>query len=444
MTATNTETRDAIVVGGNMAGLTVAYLLGQYGYRTTLVERAPFLGGVDGSFTNEHGRIFDFGVHALDHNRCEFVSRLFERAVDQKFRRLPKKRGILLRDHLFPYNSPLEEWPDELRSMFKKGPIIDDLGTNPPTRQRLGEIYGPTFADFVFDEILASFPAEDKHKEFGIEESKLLVNIYPWFFPRVDRTGRKDNAHFKYQTKVRQEGGEHVIYPLTGGFSSFAEGIASRAREAGVEIEVGAKDLELKMDSTRRRVETVTANGRTLTAPRVYWCGPASVLMGLLDEPVFDANPEMFALGSFQFERPLACDFVELIGGAPKHLIKRASFPGKLQGGVDDLIQIEFHFPKGDANFGSDKDWWLESWLTSLRAIGIAQPDNEVKAFDLKLFPIHYNGFGIEGKPTPQVTLPEFPPDSNLRPVLPSYQRININTRLPLYLKFLAEDLTRS
>ncbi len=438
------ETRDALVVGGNLAGLTVAYLLGQYGYKTTLIERAPFLGGGDGSFTNEHGRIFDFGMHALDHGRSEFVSRLFEHAVEGKFRRLPKNRAILLRDSLIPYNTGPQDWPDELQALLKPGEIVDDLGSDPPTREALGKIYGPAFAGFIFDEVLSSFPAERKHLEFGVDESQLMTNIYPWFFPKVDRVGRSDSAHTKYQTRIRQDGGEHVIYPETGGFNGFAEGLAQRARDVGVDIEVGAKDLEVEMDPTSRHVRSIVANGRTLHAPRVYWCGPAGVLMGLLDQPVFDAVPETFALGSIQFERPLDCEFIELIGGSPEHLIKRASFPGKLQDGPDDLIQIEFHYPKGDPNYGTEKGWWHESWLNSLRKIGIAQPDNEVKALDLKLIPMHYNGFGIEGKPTPSVELPDLPADSNLRPVLPSYQHININTRLPLFLQYLTEDLTRA
>jgi protoporphyrinogen oxidase len=439
-----TEQRDAIVVGGNIAGLTIANLLGHYGYKTTLVERGRSLGGMDASFTNEHGRIFDFGVHALDHNRSEFVSRMFERAVDGRFRRLAKKRAILVRNHLIAYNTPPEGWPAELRAMLKPGRIVDDLGSDSPTRERLGEIYGQAYANFIFDEVLPSYPAEIAQRAFGVDDSKLLVNIYPWFFPKVERRGRDDNAHFKYQTKVRDVGGEYVIYPETGGFAGFANGIAEKARKAGVDIETGATDLEVKLDSTRRYVRSVRANGRILNAPRVYWCGPASVLMQLLGEPAFNATPETFALGSLQFERPLNCEYIEMICGDPEHLIKRASFPGKLQGTTDDTIQIEFYFPKGDTRYGTDKQWWEESWIQSLRRIGIAKPDNKVLDLDLKLFPIHYNSYGIEGKPTPRVVLPEIPADSNLRPVLPSYQRININTRLPLYLKFLADDLTRN
>ena len=338
MSSTNqaqpTEERDALVIGGNMQGITLAYLLGQYGYRTTLVERAPFLGGIDGSFENSQGRIFDFGVHALDHGRNEFVSNLFERAVKGRFRRLPKRRSLLLRGQLIPYNSPPEDWPGELRALLKPGRIVDDIGSDPPTRARLGEVYGPAFADFVFDEVLASYPAEDRQREYGVDESRLLANIYPWFFPRVERVRREDTTHHRYQSKVRAIGGEHVIYPEEGGFNGFALGLAEQAREAGVEVLVGARDLSVEMDAERRRVEHVVADGRRYSASRVYWCGPPKVLLDLLGEESFDATPETFILASFQFERPVLCQDLELLGGDPRHLIKRASFPGKLQGGT--------------------------------------------------------------------------------------------------------------
>jgi len=441
---TELETRDAIVIGGNAAALSIAYLLGSYGYRTTLVERAPFLGGNDASWRNENGRIFDYGVHALDHHRSEFVTRLFERAVDGRFRRLPKVRRLLLRGHLIPYNAPPEEWPADLRALMKPGEIVDDLAGAPPTREALGAIYGPAFADFVFDEVLASYPAEHAQLGYGVDESELLVNIYPWFFPRVERTTRDTNPHDRYQNRVRREGGEHVIYPEEGGFGGFMDGLADKARALGVEVEVGADDLHVDYDADAMRIREVRANGRRLASDRVYWCGPPKALMQMLGRPAFDATPEQFALGSLQFERPVDCDALEILGGDPAHHIKRASFPGKLQGGPDDLVQIEFHFPKGDARFGQDEAWWFESWTESLRALGVTRPDNEAVGFDLKLFPIHYNAYGIEGRPSPELELPELPPDTNLKPVATTYRRVNLNTRLPMYLELLARDLARN
>lgn len=437
--------RDAVVIGGNSAALSIAYLLGSYGYRTTLVERAPFLGGNDASWKNENGRVFDYGVHALDHGRSEFVTKLFEHAIDGRFRRHPKVRLLLLRGHLIPYNVGPEQWPEDLRALLKSGSIVDDLKGAKPTRAALGRIYGPGFADFIYDEVLASYPAEHAQIDYGVDESELLVNIYPWFFPKVERLTNEvgSDAHQRYQDRVRREGGEHVIYPEEGGFGAFMEGLADKARGLGVEIELGASDLEIDYDPESMSIRSVLANGRRLTSRRMYWCGPPKVLMQMLGEPAFDATPEQFALGSFQFERPLDCDAIEILGGDPRHLMKRVSFPGRLQGGANDLLQIEYHFPKGDARFGQDKNWWYETWLDSLREIGIAQPDNEVVSLDLKLFPIHYNAYGIEGRPSPELELPELPPDTNLKPVASTYRRVNLNTRLPHYLEFLARDLAR-
>jgi hypothetical protein len=437
------EERDALVVGGNMAGLAIAYLLGQYGYRTTLVEKAARLGGVDGSFVNGRGRSFDFGMHALDHMRAEFVTKLLTHAVRGRVRRLPKRRAIVLRGHLIPYNAPPSAWPAELRALLRAGPIVDDLGSAPPTRAALGRIYGAAFAAMIFDEALRSYPAECRHLDFGVDESALMVNVYPWFFPRVEREGRADDPHHRYQERVRREQDEHVIYPESGGFAGFAEGLAARAREAGVEILQGAGDLAFDMDPAARVVRSCTALGRTFSARRVYWCGPVGALCGLLGEEAPDVAPERFVLGSFQFARPVSCPYLELIVADPAHPINRASFPGKLHGEPDDLVQLEFAFPKASGAYGAGAEYWLETWLDSLRALGVVQRDNELVEFDLKSFPILYNSFGVDGQPMPELELNALPPTSNLRPVLPTIRKVNINTRLPQYLEFLARDLAR-
>lgn len=437
------EERSAIVIGGNMAGLTIAYLLGQYGYRTTLIERAPFLGGIDGSFPNGKGRLFDFGMHALDHMRSEFVSNLLSHAVDGEVRRLPKKRAIVLRGHVIPYNAPVEDWPQDLRALMKPGTIVDDLGGERPTRKALGKVYGSAFADMVIDDSLASTPSDARHLEFGVDEAELMENVYPWFFPGVAFAGRDDDPHHRYQSRVRKQGNEHVIYPRAGGFAGFVGGLARKAEAAGVEILLGAKDLDFDIDRSSMRVRSCSALGREFSAPRVYWCAPPGPLRELLGDDVPSYEPDTFVLGSFQFQRPVSCDFVEFIASDPSHPINRGSFPGKLHGEPDDLVQLEFAFPKGSDVYGTKREYWLETWLGALRGLGMVQVDNPVVDFDLKCVSILYNSYGIDGQPIPDVDLSSLPEDSNLRPVLPTVRKVNINTRLPQYLRFLAQDLTR-
>ena len=100
-----------------------------------------------------------FGMHALDHMRSEFVTNLLTQAVDGAVRKLPKRRAIVLRGHVIPYNAPADEWPEELRQMMKRGAIEDDLGGAPPTREALAAIYGAEFANMVVDDALTSTPS---------------------------------------------------------------------------------------------------------------------------------------------------------------------------------------------------------------------------------------------------------------------------------------------
>ena len=83
----------------------------------------------------------------------------------------------------------------------------------------------------------------------------------------------------------------------------------------------------------------------------------------------------------------------------------------------------------------------LERWVASLRRLGIVQPANSVVDFDLKNYSMICNCYGVEGRPMSIVEFGDIPADSNLRPVLPTMQKINISTRVPRYLQFLARDL---
>src|SRR6059058_4573922 len=54
----------AIVLGGGLSGCSAAYALAQAGLRVTVVERAPALGGLAGSFERE-GHFYPLGYHHI-------------------------------------------------------------------------------------------------------------------------------------------------------------------------------------------------------------------------------------------------------------------------------------------------------------------------------------------------------------------------------------------
>lgn len=438
-TEKSNEEFDALVVGGNIAGLALAYWLGQYGYRTALIEKAPRLGGIDGSFRNRNGRVFDFGLHALDYMRSELTSKLFEHVVDGRAHRIQRRRGIVLRNHLIDYNAPLAEWPAELRELLPEGELVDELGAEPPTREGLARYYGQAFADLIYDEALPSYPADTRHLAFGVEPWQLLSAIYPWFFPRARRQSVAINKSRSYQDRVRERLGDQMLYPDEGGFGTFAMGFRRKLENVGVEICAGLPDLQFEMDGST--VECVSFSGRRLHAPRVYWCAGPAPLCRVLDMPAPPA-PDRFVLGSFEFAQPISCDFTELLAADPSHAINRISFPGKLALDRDDRVQIEFSHPGDSDAYGETAEYWLETWLSSLRRLGIVGADNEVADFDLKPVTMLYNSFGVEGRPVSDVEVEfDVAAESNLRPVMPTLRKVNINTRIPMYLEYLAKDL---
>jgi protoporphyrinogen oxidase len=439
------ERFDAIVIGANLAGLVTSYVLTSLGYRTATVERAPHVGGVDASFRSERGRWFDFGLHALDDMRSELATRFFTHVLEGKLHRLERRRAIVLRGQLIPYNAEPKDWPDALRELLLHGGergLVDDIGAAPPTRDRLARCYGAGFADLVFDEILPSYPSDFRHAQLGVAAEKLLVNVYPWFFPRAERERVDSTLSRTYQDAVRAQPREFMLYPDAGYFGAFPEAIAQRCLVQGGELMLGARDLRVDFRPETRRVESVLANGRRLSAPRVYWCGPPAALCTLLGREAPNATPDTFVLGSFEYERPVRCDYSELILGDKDHPMNRVSFPGKLSPGEDNLVQCEFAFPTAAEEWSRKPDEWRDSFARSLVQLGIVDAANRVLSAQIQFVPIFYNVFGAEGRELPPLEFADvLGPESNLRPVLPTYQKVNINTRLPQIVQFLARDL---
>lgn len=422
------ENVDAVIIGANMRGLVSAYVMAQLGYRAVLIERTNRVGGADASFISDGGARFEHGLHVLDENRSELATRLFKKIVKGEVHRHTLKRGMVLRNETMPYAPLPSEMPEKIRSLLIGDDIVDELGDDPPTRENLAKYYGKDYVDLIFDEVLPSYPTESRHLAFGVDESELMANIYPWFFPRGQRRAKSDDESRAFHDKLRAGVEQTILYPKEGGFGGFAEAFAESLEGTTVELLRNAKDSEIEFEPGTHRVNRVKAMGRTFEAPRYLWSGSWLGLMKALDIPWQNPATDRVVLGSFVFDGPVDSTFDELLVGDPSHVLNRVYLPSRFRNADEPYLQIEFSFPANEER-PLEPEHWRASWMESLRRLGLVK-DQAVKEFDFKTFVMHFNAYGAEGKPL-QDADPSVLVDSNIHPVVPSLANLNLNRYVP-------------
>lgn len=421
---------DAVVLGGNIRGLLTAWLLSGLGFRAVLLERAPRVGGADGSFVTAGGSRFDHGLHLLDYMRSELATRLFTAVVDGRVHRLVLRRGIVLRNHVLPYSPLPSELPAELRALLPADELVDDLGDALPTRERLTAIYGRGFADLAFDEVLPSYRCEARHLAFGVDEARLLTNVHPWLFPRAKPAGVPGDASRSFHDRLRAGIPQEVVYPREGGFGGFAEGLVRKLDPQRVEVRTGVSDLHVEVEPERHEILHVDAGGVRYRAPRYFWASAWPGLCALLDLPCQQVATDRLVLGSFRLDRPAHTAYHEILVGDPQHRINRISFPAEFRRSDEPLMQVEFAFPVAES-WPQEPEAWRSLWLEDTRRLGLLDADHQVEEFDFRSFTMHYNAFGMEGEPLRDADPTLLHPASNVHPVAPSMANLNLNAYVP-------------
>jgi glycine/D-amino acid oxidase-like deaminating enzyme len=434
-----TERVDAVVIGASIRGLVTAYVLSSLGYRAVLLERGRRVGGADSSFLTAGGTRFEHGLHVLDAHRSELATRLFTRILDGEVHEVVLRRAIVLRGLLMPYSPTPAEMPPALRDLLPRRDLEDDLGDALPTRDRLSRCYGQPFTDLVFDEVLPSFPSEARHLAFGVDEARLLTNIYPWFFPRARRASSADESR-AFHDRLRAGIEQRILYPKAGGFGGFAEGFVRQFDPACIEVLTGIGDLSIDVVPGTHTIESVSTRNRRFTAPHYFWAGSWSALCDLLGIPCQQAATDRVLLGSFRLDRPAGEPWHEILVGDPAHHLNRVSFPARFRESDDPLMQVEFAVPTAET-WPTDADHWQRVWVDSARRLGLLDAAHRVEEFDFRSFVMHFNGFGAEGEPLRDADPALLQPGSNVRPVVPSMANLNLNRHVPRSVSYVASVL---
>ncbi len=431
---------DAVVIGTSIRGLVTTHVLNSLGCRAVLADRGHTLGGVDGSFTTAAGTRFDHGMHVLDYERSGLATRLFTKVTDGEVHRVRLQRAIVLRNSIMPYAPKPSEMPEELRAMLPSDNLVDDIGSELPTREKLGACYGKEFANLIFDEVLPSYPCEARHLEFGVEEERLLQNIYPWFFPRAERREITHDESRAFHDKLRSGVSQEILYPKEGGFGGFAAGFARKFDPDCIELLLDAGEMRLELEPGTHTVKWVEAGGRRFAADHVFWAASWPALCTAIDVPCQEIATDRLVVGSFRLNRPASTDYHEILIGDPSHRLSRVYFPARFRESDEPLMQVEFAFPKAEDR-SLEADWWRETWLDDLRRLGVLEENHSVEEFDFKTFTMHFNSFGMEGEPLHDADASLLKAGSNIHPVVPSMANVNLNYHVPRAVRDVAAVL---
>lgn len=268
---------DVVVIGGGLAGLACATYLARGRQRVVLLERAPALGGRAATETREGFRL-NLGAHAL--YRGGAATRGLDELGVARSGRPPPRGGTAW------VGGGLRRLPAGRFSL-----IFSRLGSF-SERRALAEFFTATLPAIDVD-ALAGVPArawaEEALPAGTVRDLVLAFLRLATYANAPDRLSA--GVALRYLRAATEDGVEY----LDGGWETLVEGVAEKARKAGVDVRTRARARAVKAMPFGPRVEL---EGKPPLDPRwgvVLALGPAQVL-GLLGEDAPAASRE--ALGA--------------------------------------------------------------------------------------------------------------------------------------------------
>ncbi|CAN5738012.1 NAD(P)/FAD-dependent oxidoreductase [soil metagenome] len=288
-----------VILGGGLAGLACSYHLGhEY---CLILEKAPMPFGHIASETID-GFTWDKGPH-VSFTKSEYVRDLFAKSVDQRFDEYPVVVGNYYQGHWIthPAQTSLYQIPEPLRSeclsSFMATRNAEAPAAAPPANymEWLIQAFGPVFA--------RHFPAAYTRKYWTVEPADLTT---AWlgdrvFYPKVSDVVQGTAGPLPHSNHYISS----VRYPISGGFQSFAAGMA-RGAHLRLNSEVTGIDLAAKA--------VHLADGSSVTYERLINTLPLPSFIGLCRDVPLDVR---------NASDELSCSQLLLVNVAARHSSRR-------------------------------------------------------------------------------------------------------------------------
>jgi len=270
-----------VVLGGGVAGLAAGYYLARGGFSVTVVERAPVVGGLCGSF-QAHGFTLDHGPHKLysvvpgilDEIRALLGDRLIEHKKRNRVRLLGRFMDYpLTLGNLMPLLGPVRAAGLGVSyAAAAAGGLMG--GAEPRTYEEyVVRRFGRGVYELVFEPLARKVWGDPSRLSADLARARipsggaaeLILRLL-----RLKETTENEDAPFFY-------------YPR-GGFGVFPQRLAEEIGKAGGTVVTSAAPVELERHGARVRAVVVEQGGarRRLEAETVVSSIPLSALSGLV------------------------------------------------------------------------------------------------------------------------------------------------------------------
>lgn len=270
-----------VVLGGGVAGLAAGYYLSRAGWPVTVVERAPVLGGLCGSFkvgdfTLDHGphKLYSVVPGILDEIRELLGDRLIEHTKRNRIRLLGRYMDYPLRlGNLLPLLGPVRAAKLGLGYAGAMARGLVDRSTPRSYEDYILRRFGRGVYELVFEPLASKVWGDPKELSAELARARIPSGGAAELILRL----------LKLKETTEDQDAPFFFYPR-GGFGVWPERLAEETRLAGGTLVTSATPVALEREGGRVRAVSVQSNGTTtrIECETLVSSIPIHALAGLL------------------------------------------------------------------------------------------------------------------------------------------------------------------
>ncbi|MDO8125636.1 MAG: FAD-dependent oxidoreductase [Candidatus Brocadiales bacterium] len=273
-----------VIVGGGIAGLSLAYELLLRNKKVIIVENSPEIGGLCRS-VNFNGCRLDIGDHKLYLKDNDVYQKIKEVVDPDKLLKLTRRGSLYI-------NGRYVDWPFRFSILYQLPigygfKIILDQFTkkqinNPDNYQdELLNLYGPTLYYSFFHPLTKKFVKTDPqkiHPEWAFSsiraatkiEDKSFLKSYKYMTDGTEKEAKHDFSIIKFliQSLGTNTEREHFYY-FKGGFGALVEAYAEKIMLLGGEIRTNSRINAFNMENNK--IKQCVINNQNYEMDHVVW-----------------------------------------------------------------------------------------------------------------------------------------------------------------------------